>query len=82
MRGWVTSKRAKVGQFLASVDSEILANVDGDRVSQGVSSYDRVIARRDGNKAREGDSSYGHTIPTTEGCRMSAAAAAKYLLLM
>ena len=55
---------------------------DGNKVRYGDSSYGKIIATIDDTRVREGDSSYGKIIAIVEGGRMSAAAAAVYLLLM
>lgn len=59
----------------------ILANVDGSRVREGDSRFGRTIANIAANKVREGDSTFGRVLATTEGGRMSAAAAAVHLRL-
>ena len=61
---------------------KVVANVDSEgRVRAGDSAYGKVIATVTGNQVKQGDSAYGKTIATTEGGRMSGAAAASLLLL-
>jgi len=59
-----------------------VATVDGNKVRRGDSSYGSVVATIDGAKVLQGDSTYGTVIATVEGGRMTAAAAAVFLLLM
>jgi hypothetical protein len=73
----------KIYRGSSSMFGDVLAHVDGDRVIQGNNMFGDVIAKIDGNKVVKGNGFFGDVIATVEnGGRMSAAAAAVYLLLM
>ncbi len=74
----------KIHRGNSSMFGEVLAHVNGDRVISGNNIFGEVIAKIDGNHVIKGNALiFGDVIANVEnGGRMSAAAAAVYLLLM